>query len=320
MDHTELDALVAAVLARKDRAIARVISEVENATPAGKALLRALRPHANHARTIGVTGPPGAGKSTLVGALITEYHKRDLSVGIVAVDPSSSTSGGAVLGDRVRMMRSSGAAGAFIRSLGSRGHPGALSRATAEVADVLDAAGFDRVIIETVGAGQSDIEAAEISDTLVVVCPPGLGDEIQAIKSGLMEVADVFVVSKGDLPLAKKAESDLLFMLGTRPSSDWTPPVVRIVASQDEGIGALTDAIELHSARKTESRGVSAAQRIRKLIASDAATIVRQAIATDESEWMKRLCDAVLTGEVSDSDAATRAIAQTLSRKPPVGG
>ena len=305
------------VLARDERAIARAISEVENGTPIGKTILMALRPHAGRGWVVGITGPPGAGKSTLVGSLITEYRRRSQRVGVVAIDPSSSISGGALLGDRVRMDRHTEADGVFIRSLASRGHPGALSRAAAQVVDILDAAGFDRIIVETVGAGQSDIDAAELSGTLVAVCPPGLGDEVQAIKAGIMEVADIFVVSKGDLPLAEKTERDLLYMLGMRGAADWSPPVIRVVASRDEGIAKLTDLIESHSCRKRTRSGVSARTRIRKLIAADAANIVRQHISSAESDALDRLCDAVLSGEVSDVEAARRAIAlAALAAKP----
>jgi LAO/AO transport system kinase len=299
------------VLARDERVIARAISEVENGTPAGKTILMALRPHAGRGWVVGITGPPGAGKSTLVGSLIAEFRRRRLRVAVIAIDPSSSISGGAVLGDRVRMDRHTEADGVYIRSLASRGHPGALCRAAAQVVDILDAAGFDRIIVETVGAGQSDVDAAELSGTLIVVCPPGLGDEVQAIKAGIMEVADIYVVSKGDLPSAEKTERDLLYMLGMRGAAEWSPPVVRVVASRDEGIARLTELIESHAQWKATSGGVNMRARIRKLLAVDAAEIVRQWISAAESDAIDGLCDAVLRGEVSDAEAAQHAIALT---------
>jgi len=307
----DVRAYVDGVLGRDERVIARAISEVENGTSAGKAILMALRPHAGRGWVVGITGPPGAGKSTLVGALIAEFRRRGLHIGVVAIDLSSSISGGAVLGDRVRMDRHSETDGVFIRSLASRGHTGALSRAAAQVVDILDAAGFDRIILETVGAGQSDVEAAELSGTLVVVCPPGLGDEVQAIKAGIMEVADIFVVSKGDLPLAEKTERDLLCMLRLRGAAEWSPPVVRVAASRNEGIAQLTEVIESHARWKGTGGAASARARIRKLIAADAANTVRRHIATAESDALDRLCDAVLSGEVSDGEAARHAIALT---------
>ena len=209
-------ALLAGVLRGEHRAVGRAISAVENETAGGRAIMRGIRDHLGRAQVLGITGSPGAGKSTLVSGLIGEFVRRGKSVGVVAVDPSSPFSGGAVLGDRIRMERHSLTNRVFIRSLASRGHLGGLSRAVFKVVDVLDAAGFELIIIETVGAGQSEVEIAEIADARVVVCPPGLGDDVQAIKAGILEIADILVVSKCDLPLADKTELDLRFMLSVR--------------------------------------------------------------------------------------------------------
>ena len=195
----------AAVAAGDRRALARLLTQIENGAPEAEAALAALFAHTGRAHLIGITGPPGSGKSSLVSALAKVYRQAQLSVGIVAVDPSSPFSGGAILGDRIRMRDLAGDSGVFIRSMASRGSLGGLARATADVARALDAAGFDRVLIETVGAGQTEVEIARAAQTTVVVEAPGLGDDVQAIKAGLLEVADVLVVNKADQPGADAA-------------------------------------------------------------------------------------------------------------------
>ena len=231
------------------RAIARAISAVENQTAQAAAVRAAVTGRTGHARVVGITGPPGAGKSTLVNALIKELLARDRRVAVVAVDPSSPISGGAVLGDRIRMAEHQTDARVFIRSLAARGHLGGLSRTARQVIDVLDAARFDTVIVETVGAGQSEVEIAAVAHTKVLVCPPGMGDEVQAIKAGVLEIADIFVVNKADLPNADSTERELLAMLALRnpPHGAWRPPVLRSVATAGLGVAALLEAIEQHA-------------------------------------------------------------------------
>ena len=241
MKHERHAAWAAAVMAGSRRDLARAITEVEAETEAGASLLRSLQPRLGRARVIGVTGAPGAGKSTLVSALIGEYRGRDLRVGVLAVDPSSPFSGGAVLGDRVRMGRHSNDDGVFIRSLASRGHLGGVSRTTARMVDVLDAAGFDVVLVETVGAGQSEVEIAGVAQVRVVVCPPGLGDEVQAIKAGILEIADVLVVNKSDLPGADATVRDLREMLRLRRGAAAEVPVMKTSALSGEGVAALAN-------------------------------------------------------------------------------
>lgn len=228
------------------RALARAITAVENASPGADALQAALAATAGHARVVGITGPPGAGKSTLVAALAAELVKRGERVAVVAVDPSSPVSGGALLGDRIRMTELSGDERVYIRSLASRGHPGGLSRATRAVVAVLDGAGFDTVLVETVGAGQSEVDIRHVAKTCIVVCPPGLGDDVQALKAGMLEIADLYVVNKADLPGARRTERELLAMMTFRTSATGRsghPPVLRTVATSREGIGELADAL-----------------------------------------------------------------------------
>ena len=198
------------------RALARAITAVENETAEAASIRAALAAHLGHAQVTGITGPPGAGKSTLVNALVKVLVGYGRRVAVIAVDPSSPLSGGAVLGDRVRMGEMQGHDAVFIRSLAARGHLGGLSRTAAQVIDVLDGAGFDDVLVETVGAGQSEVEVAKVAAHRLVVCPPGLGDDVQAIKAGILEIADAFVVNKADLPEAARTERELQAMLALR--------------------------------------------------------------------------------------------------------
>ena len=240
---------VAAIRAGKRAAIARAITEIENRLPAADALWASLAPFAGRAHVVGVTGAPGAGKSTLIDALVREHASRGQRVAVVAIDPSSPITGGAVLGDRIRMGEAGAAEAVFIRSLASRGHPGGLARPVRRIVDLLDAAGFDVIVVETVGAGQSDVDVATLADTSVVVCPPGLGDGVQAIKAGILEIADVLVVSKADQPDAARTERDLADMLHLRARrAGWRVRLLRTSAATGEGIAALADALAAHAA------------------------------------------------------------------------
>ena len=303
---------LAPVLAGDRRALARAMSAVENETEAGKRLLHELRPHLGRARVLGVTGPPGAGKSTLVNALIGAWLARGARVGVVAVDPSSPFSGGAILGDRIRMGEHQADERVFIRSLASRGHGGGLSRTAARVIDLLDAAGYERVIVETVGAGQSEVEVAEVADTRVVVCPPGLGDEVQALKAGILEIADILVVNKADLPLAERTERELLAMLALHHYETWTPRVVRTVATTGEGVVDLTELVERHGADSANDRR-SHGGRVRRLIAASAADWVKRRIEGLSSAEFEQLCALVQSGELDYASADLRAVALALA-------
>ena len=239
--------LAGGVLARERRAIARAISEIENGSAEGEALSRQLAAHRGHARVIGITGPPGAGKSTLVAALAKELLADGSSVAVVAVDPSSPVSGGALLGDRIRMGEVQGHDEIFIRSLASRGHPGGVSGATHRVVALLDAARFDYVLVETVGAGQSEVEIASIAPTRLVICPPGLGDDVQALKAGILEIADAFVVNKADLAGAERTARELLAMLALKKGA--AVPVFSTAATTGQGVAELARWLQAPAAR-----------------------------------------------------------------------
>jgi LAO/AO transport system kinase len=238
------------------RAAARLMSMIENATQGAIPALKALYPHTGKAYVVGVTGPPGSGKSTLVDGITEELRRLDKSVGIVAVDPTSPFTGGAILADRIRMQRHSLDPGVFIRSMATRGHLGGLARATNDVVDILDAAGKDYVIIETVGVGQDEVEVVKAAHTSVVVAVPGMGDEIQAIKAGIMEIGDLFVVNKADRDGADKTVTEIEMMLHLgKPTEGWQPRVLKTVAVKGEGIAELTQAILEHQAFMQTAEG-----------------------------------------------------------------
>jgi len=231
------------------RALARAISTVENRSPGWAELLKALFPHSGKARVIGLTGSPGAGKSTLVDQLARHYRKENRSVGIVAVDPTSPYTGGAILGDRIRMQDHFADPGIYIRSMATRGSLGGLARATADVTTVLDASGRDLIMIETVGVGQDEIDIVRLADVTVVILVPGMGDDVQTIKAGIMEIADIFVINKSDREGAERVEREIRAMQSLAIRSDnWTPPIVKTVASEGVGVQDLAAAITQYEA------------------------------------------------------------------------
>jgi len=239
-----LEAWAEQIRAGEIRAISRAITAIENHAPEAEPLLKALFPETGAAYLTGITGAPGTGKSTLVDRLAANHRQQKEAVGVIAVDPTSPYTGGAILGDRIRMQSHAGDAGIFIRSMATRGFLGGLARATAEVALLLDAAGKRRILIETVGVGQDEIDIVRLADCVVVVLVPGLGDDIQNMKAGLMEIGDIFALNKSDREGADRLEEQLHAMLSlVMPRDGWHPPVIRTVATENKGIGALAETI-----------------------------------------------------------------------------
>src|ERR1051325_6493799 len=253
--------LIDRIAAGDSRAVARAISKVEDLSKDAAQLMKQIFPLTGRGLIIGITGAPGAGKSSLVDKLALYYRERGERVGIVAVDPSSPFSGGAILGDRIRMQTLGLDKGVFIRSMATRGNLGGLARTTVDAVSILDAAGYNKIIIETVGVGQDEVEVVKAADVSVVVLVPGMGDDIQAIKAGIMEIGDIFVINKADREGVLRTEKELeaLLSLAARPD-DWYPPIIKTVATENKGITELATAIESYYEfqRKTES---SAARR-----------------------------------------------------------
>jgi LAO/AO transport system kinase len=247
--------LVARAREGHPRAVARLISLVEDESPLLREVMAALAPHAGHAQVVGVTGSPGVGKSTSTAALVTELRRAEKRVGILAVDPSSPFSGGALLGDRVRMQDHALDPDVYIRSMASRGHLGGLAWTTPQAVRVLDAAGCDVILIETVGVGQSEVEVAGLADTTLVLLAPGMGDGIQAAKAGILEIGDLYVINKSDRDGADAVRRDLRSMLALaeRPEGAWRPPIVKTVASRAEGLDEVVAEIDKHRAWLEES-------------------------------------------------------------------
>lgn len=248
--------MVDRILEGDPRALARAATAVENRRPEAEALLRELFPSTGRAMIVGVTGPPGAGKSTFCDQLTHALRREGKTVGVIAVDPTSPYSGGAILGDRIRMQNHHADAGVFIRSMASRGYLGGLAPATTDMALLLDAAGRDVVLVETVGVGQDEVEVARLADVTIVLLVPGMGDDVQALKAGIMEIADVLVINKADLPGADKLERELkgYLSLSHRPDG-WSPPIVQTVASEGQGIDEV-----LEAARSYYGTGLSRAR------------------------------------------------------------
>ena len=304
------EGLAKRLLSGDRRALARTITEVENQTECGLAALRLIFPHAGGAHVIGITGSAGSGKSTLTADLARAYRRLGRQVGIVAVDPSSPYTHGAILGDRIRMQDLSADIGVFVRSVATRGSVGGLSATAADVATLLAASGRGIVLIETVGAGQDEVEIAAVAQTTLVLNTPGMGDDVQAIKAGIMEAADILIVNKADLPGADVVAAQLQALLSFAPSGAWNIPVLKVSALKDEGIEQLVDAIEAHGLHLgTSAAGASArAERARHEILVAAQAEVARRLGSPEAVVKLDL----LAGEVAARALDPRTAALTL--------
>jgi LAO/AO transport system kinase len=308
-DTSEHADLIGRMRAGERRAISRAVTELERLSPAAPGLLRAMQPHLGHALVVGFTGPPGAGKSTLLNAFTRHVRGEGKTVGIIAVDPSSPISGGAILGDRIRMTATLDDDGVFMRSLASRGHLGGLCPAAVRVIDALDAAGRDLVLLETVGTGQTDIDIAEIADVRLVNTAPGLGDDIQAMKSGLLEIADVLVVNKADREGADRTLLQLKGALSVGSRERGKTPVLKTTATTGEGVAALAAAVADAAARQAGASPLDRRRRrARYLIAREAADQIAARIKAGDAGRLDKLADAVLQGRLVPAAAARKII------------
>ena len=308
------EALIAAARGGDPRALARLVSLVEDSSPQLRPIMQAIAPLAGQAHVVGLTGSPGVGKSTVAGALVRHYRDHGHRVGVLAVDPSSPFTGGALLGDRVRMQEHATDDQVFIRSMASRGHLGGLARATPQALRILDAVGFELVLVETVGVGQAEVEIASLADTVLVVVAPGLGDSIQAAKAGILEIADLFAVNKSDRPGAQEVIRDLRTMLAMASygPDDWKPPLVPTAAASGEGIADLAAAIDRHrgwlagSGRLLARRQARAGEEISAIALGE---LRRRAGQLPGASRLDELAERVCAGKLDPYSAADELIA-----------
>lgn len=312
---SDVATLVAEARRGQARAVARLISLVEDASPVLREVMAELAPHTGQAYVVGLTGPPGVGKSTSTSALVSAYRALGKRIGVLAVDPSSPFSGGALLGDRIRMQEHATDPDVFIRSMASRGHLGGLAWATPQALRVLDAAGCDVILIETVGVGQSEIEVASAADTTVVLLAPGMGDGIQAAKAGILEIGDVYVVNKADRDGAQTTARELNHMLSLGPSrgaGEWRPPILKTVASRGEGLDEVVEALEKHRGWMAGNGVLDARRRRRARAEVEAIALAALRERMGDVAGSRRadaLADRVLAGTLDPYGAADELIA-----------
>ena len=313
MTEASASALVTAAASGDPRALARLISLVENGSPQLRDVMRLIAPHTGQAWVIGLTGAPGVGKSTITAALVKAYRGQGLRVGVLAVDPTSPFSGGALLGDRVRMQDHATDSAVFIRSMASRGHLGGLSSAVPQALRILGAAGFDLVMIETVGVGQVEVAIASLADSTLVIVAPGMGDAIQAAKAGILEIADIFVVNKSDRPGAQEAIRDLRTMLamGSYGPGAWKPPIVAVTAVTGSGIDDLVARLDAHGSWLVESgeRDRRRLARAREEVSAMAVATLRERLGALPGEaHLEELAEQVASGQLDPYTAADKLI------------
>ncbi|MEM3459070.1 MAG: methylmalonyl Co-A mutase-associated GTPase MeaB [Candidatus Bathyarchaeia archaeon] len=313
-----IDEIVKGVLAGNRRSIARAITIAEDNTPEAQKLIAAIYPHTGKAHIIGLTGPGGSGKSTLIEKMVREYRRKGKTVGVVAVDPSSPFTGGAFLGDRIRMQELSTDEGVFIRSMATRNYAGGIAKATKDAVKILDAAGKDIILVETVGAGQSEVEIIKVAQSIVVIHAPGLGDDIQAIKAGLMEIADIFVVNKADRENADKAVMDIQAMLQLNSKETaWKPPILKTTALTGEGVSQLIEKLEEHRhfLEKEEERKKSLLRAEAELVEAVKEKIVNVVIDELKKEGkFEELLQKILNRKIDPSSAAEKLLSGKLKK------
>ena len=313
------------VIAGDVRTVARLIRDIDDRVPGVREILKALYAHTGHAYVIGITGAPGVGKSTLVDQMLAHLRKAGKTVGVLAVDPTSPFSGGAILGDRIRMQRHSLDEGVFIRSLATRGHFGGLTQSTRSAIDVLDAMGKDYILVETVGVGQDEVDVVKSAQTTIIVVIPGMGDDIQAIKAGILEVGDIFVINKADREGADKTLNELRQMISMGhqkyKEGKWTPPILKVEAVFDRGVVELLEAIEKHRAYLMESGGDQHLVRRKQRIREELAEMVKNRLVQEvldqliESGDFERAVEAILAGEMDPYTASDDLVLSKLGRK-----
>ena len=313
------------VIAGDVRTVARVIRDIDDRVPEVREILKALYAHTGHAYVVGITGAPGVGKSTLVDQMVARLRKAEKTVGVLAVDPTSPFSGGAILGDRIRMQRHSLDEGVFIRSLATRGHFGGLTQSTRSAIDVLDAMGKDYILVETVGVGQDEVDVVKSAQTTIIVVIPGMGDDIQAIKAGILEVGDIFVINKADREGADKTLNELRQMIdmGQQKFKErkWTPPILKVEAVFDRGVTELLDAIEKHKTYLTESEGDQYLLRRTLRIREELAEMVKNRLVQEvldqlvEGGEFEHAVEAILAGKMDPYTASDNLVFSKLGRK-----